>query len=520
MYIGLILCSTIAIAQVSGDFDDSFDTDGFSSVNFNDFDNDFSAMVIQNDHKIVGLGTIYQGPGNGDDFGLCRLNADGSLDTSFATNGIQLDTDIPDGQGHAIVLQPDGKIIAVGSSSPFGGAQRIAIARYNTDGSLDTTFSEDGKRLISLSNSITARSVKLQDDGKIIISGTRRSSSNYKILLLRLNADGSSDTSFNGNGIIEIDVISPVREYAEKLLIQPDGKYIIGGIIDDPNEDYNDKDIFLLRLNTDGTLDTTFNTDGKLVLDIYNADYFGDIALQSDGSIILSGSSDLEYDSSIDARVMLTKIDTNGNIDTSFATNGLFLESIIDTSDALSEYTNNLLIAPDDAIYIGGEYGTTFSFSSRKGYVARFNADGSRDMSFSDNGVVLLQSTINIVNSIKFDNNQKLIIGGTDTYADNSFRFARVFVEESLSIETLKGTNEPLLHPNPVNNELNLTIKNPKSLNSKIELLDINGRIIQSLYQGKLETTHQFDIETLNSGFYILQIQTIEGTHAIKFLKK
>jgi hypothetical protein len=185
-----------------------------------------------------------------------------------------------------------------------------------------------------------------------------------------------------------------------------------------------------------------------------------------------------------------------------------------------NEYTSHLLIAPNDDIYVGGQYGTTFSYESRKGFVARFNANGNLDTNFSNNGVVLLQSYINIVGSIGFDNDQKLVIGGTDTYSDNSYRFTRIFVEESLSLNTLQSSEEAIIYPNPVGNILNLTIKNPRALQSKIEVLDSHGRLIQHLYHGELKEAYQFDLTHFNSGFYILQIHTSEGKHGIKFLKE
>jgi len=254
-----------------------------------------NSLLIQLDGKIVAVGEA--SVNNRDYFALARYNADGSLDATFDGDGI-VTTSILDfyDAAYGAVLQTDGKIVVGGfTGGNFGTVAAFGLVRYNTDGSLDSTFDGDGKVVTDFVNGVELLySLELQPDGKIIAAGiAKTSSSKYQFALARYNADGSLDTSFGDNGIVMTTILGVGNgDYARSVALQPDGKIVMAG-----GSDFGSgTDFELVRYNTDGSLDTTFDRDGKIVTDLRAAKYgSGDIAnsiaLQSDGKVIAGGST-------------------------------------------------------------------------------------------------------------------------------------------------------------------------------------------------------------------------------------
>ncbi len=177
-------------------------------------------------------------------------------------------------------LQADGRIVVVGGSQ-FG----FAIARYLVDGQLDTSFSGDGLQVVSFGDQYfeaQANSVVLQNDGKIVVAGWVRQplGPNFysRMAMARLNGDGSLDTGFSGDGLLVLEQ----GHFAEanSVILQPDGKIVVGGVLDDFAT--------LIRLNIDGTLDTSFSGDGLVSMASVGT-LFSSLALQPDGRILASG---------------------------------------------------------------------------------------------------------------------------------------------------------------------------------------------------------------------------------------
>jgi uncharacterized delta-60 repeat protein len=224
-------------------------------------------------------------------FVICTFNlqvpawaADGDLDTSFGTGG-KVTTAIgsADDTAYSVVLQSDGKIIAVGQSDN-GANTDFAVVRYNADGSLDTSFDTDGKVTTAIgSSNDNARSVVLQSDGKIVVVGNSWSSV-YDFAVVRYNANGSLDTSFSGDGKVTTQVGGSLSDTAYSVVLQSDGKIIVAGT--------SDSDFAVVRFNADGSLDTSFDTDGKVTTPIGSGtDEAYSVVLQSDGKIIAAGYS-------------------------------------------------------------------------------------------------------------------------------------------------------------------------------------------------------------------------------------
>ena len=223
-------------------------------------------------------------------FALVRYDTDGSLDTSFGGDG-KVTTDFTRfvDDGLAVALQPDGKIVMVGGAGFGGPNERFALARYNTDGSPDTTFGGDGKLTTDFSPyPDVAFAVAIQGDGHIVVAGGARllPYPNPTWALARYDTDGSLDTSFGGDGKVTTD-FTRGDDDAYSMALQADGKIVVAGQAALRNAKFA-----LARYGTDGSLDPTFGADGKLVTNItpgYDSAF--QVVIQPDGKIVAAGTA-------------------------------------------------------------------------------------------------------------------------------------------------------------------------------------------------------------------------------------
>jgi len=334
--------SRIARLNNDGTLDDTFNSDeGFIADGFYGV---VYSVSIQADDKIIvgGSFTSYNGePCNN----IVRLNTDGSLDTSF---------DFGTGASsyvYSSVVQSDGKIIIGGNFTTYNGTARNRIARLNTDGSLDTSF-DPGTGASSY-----VYNCNMQVDGKIVIGGNFTTyNGTARNRIARLNTDGSLDTSFvPGTG---------ASSYVNTALIQPDGKIIIGGAFTSYNGTARNR---IARINTDGSLDTSFNPGTGANSYVYAS------ALQGDGKILIGGTF-TTFNSN--AQRKLARLNSDGSKDDTFDIGTGF-------DDTTSSYDiREISIQTDDKIIIGG----TFYFYNdilSNSNVIRVNTDGTLDTSFA-----------------------------------------------------------------------------------------------------------------------------------------
>jgi len=318
---------TLLRYNADGTLDTTFDTDGKLTTDIGTASNDqATSMVVQADGKILLAGD------NGNDFALVRYNTDGSLDTSFDTDG-KLTTDFGSTEnGYSMALQTDGKIIIAGGT--FSGGGDFALARYNTDGSLDTTFDTDGKLTTEIGTAIggaptsdTAYAVAVQTDGKILAAGNK----DGDFALVRYNTDGTLDTNFGGSGngvaITDFSGDGSSMEVIKSIAVQADGKIVAAGYSGVSGEDFA-----LARYNTDGTLDTSFDTDGMVTTDFGGAaDEAYAVRLQADGKIVVVGTG---KGAGTDNEFAVARYNTDGSLDTSFGTGGKLTTAITAGDDA------------------------------------------------------------------------------------------------------------------------------------------------------------------------------------------
>jgi len=272
--------------NTNGTLDNTFGTGGIVTTNFagNSFDY-IEAVALQPDGKIVAAGSLFNG--SSFLFALARYNTNGTLDDTFGTGGrVTTSFTNVDDLARAMVLQPDGKIIVAGEADTD-----IVVARYNSNGTLDTTFDGDGKAITSIGLFDAAYDVALQPDGKIVIAGEAGDGNNSDFVAARYESTGSLDLTFDGDGIVTTPIGSS-NEIATAISLQSNGKIIVGGFSFNGGND----DFALVRYNSNGMLDSSFGTGGKVTTDFSSSnDYALALTIQAGSRVIVVGSSNTNF---------------------------------------------------------------------------------------------------------------------------------------------------------------------------------------------------------------------------------
>jgi uncharacterized delta-60 repeat protein len=367
----LLVCLLAAIpfllapAQAAaGDLDPSFGTGGKVITDFGPGSNSASAVATQLDGRVVAVGRTGSG-----DFGLARFLVDGSLDPSFGSAG-KVTTDVGGAfdEAFAVMIQPDGKIVAAGGTAPGGGCCQFALARYNPDGSLDPTFDTDGKVTTPFGGDARAFDVAIQADGKILAAGSKFDPFENGFALARYNPDGSLDPTFGTAGKA-LTSFGGMADAAHGVAVQPDGKIIAAGAGGAAN------DFLVARYNPDGSLDATFGTTGKVITDFGGLDRAHDVDLQGDGKIVAAGVGGEKF--------AVARYRTDGSLDPSFDGDGKATTQFTGENIEIAEA---LAIQPEGRIVVAGSAFTSFD---RSYALARFNAEGSLDATFGTGGKVM-----------------------------------------------------------------------------------------------------------------------------------
>ncbi|TDH18484.1 hypothetical protein EXU57_23075 [Segetibacter sp. 3557_3] len=353
------------------------------------------AIAIQKDGKIVTAGQATNGPEYF--FALTRHNIDGSPDLSFDGDG-RVTTSIGANYNEAlsIAIQNDGKILAAGLSdrgSLNGNALTdFALVRYKIDGSLDSTFDFDGKVTTAFGEQAVGNAVAIQNDGKIVVAGT---SDGRRIAVARYNSDGSLDVSFGTNGKV-LSLIG-ASTFGNIIAIQPDGKILVGGTGDNGVR----FSFAVLRYNTNGTLDPSFGVGGVAFTDFGTFSSSGRaLGLYSDGKIVLAGYSETNIFGTLASTLALAKYNSDGSPDLSFDGDGK-----LTTQFDLVNGAASVEIQTDGKIIVGG---STYRNGYADSRLLRYNPNGSLDETFGYGGImeISLDPFHDIVNALELNSSR------------------------------------------------------------------------------------------------------------------
>lgn len=381
--------STLTVTTgTAGDLDTTFGGTGYVTTTIDGLAN---TIAIQTDGKILVAGS-------GTDATVVRYNTDGTLDTGFGTAGIAT---LPAGSSElsiikGLALDSNGKIVVAGVGTS-GGFFRMAAARLNSDGSLDTTFGASGifYSPFTSNGSYGAQDVAIQADGKIVLVGETAD----KFAVVRLNTDGTRDTTGFGNPNGYVTTVIQGYSHALKVAIQSDGKIVVMG--QSFTSTFTNFAATVARYNTDGTLDTTFGSPNGYVIDNRLNDPQA-MALQS-GNIVVSGGAIV---SSIYQFAML-RFDANGVSDSTFGTTGLVTTAVGGAGVSGEAYS---LALTSTGIILAGHVSTVPAVIG----VARYSANGVLDTTFgSPDGYVLTPiGTSPYPYAAIIDGNGKIVIAG------------------------------------------------------------------------------------------------------------
>jgi uncharacterized delta-60 repeat protein len=420
----LIIFGAANTKAAPGDLDPTFGSGGIVITRGSNLIHLFaaSATAIQSDGKIIVVGTGIIITQNYSHFTVARYNTDGSLDTSFGGTGIVI-TPVGnfDSRASSVAIQSDGKIVAAGNSGSGGS---FAIVRYNPNGSLDTSFGGTGIVLTPLSFFENyAYAVAIQPDGKIVAAGTSDNTGSYDFAIVRYNPNGSLDTSFGGGGIVFTQIENVSAAYA--VAIQADGKIVAAG-------NSGNSHFAVVRYNPNGSLDTSFNGTGIVItsVDSYGGSAYS-VAIQADGKIVTAGySSDGEY-----AYFALVRYNPNGSLDTSFGGTGKIIISTNNTGLAAS--AASVVIQTDGKIVAAGyiRYGNSSFFA-----VVRVNPNGSLDTTF--NGGIFTTPISNYqggLDAVAIQADGKIVVAGSiysSVPGDHAFALVRYQGNSNTNVRT------------------------------------------------------------------------------------
>lgn len=344
----------LAKLNADGSLDLSFGGgDGLATLDFGPTvagpDADLESMAIAPDGKIVAVGKLQLASA---DWVVARFNADGTPDGSFGGGDGWVATDFF-GFGdtaHGVDVGSDGRIYVTGIAN--ASSSQMAVARYTTAGVLDTTFDSDGKTFVDFFGGADfGTAIKVQPDGKVIaVGGSVQPGSYRRMVLARFNPNGSFDTSFEGDGQATADF--GAAAFARDVEVQSDGKYLVGGWIDSNPAGDDQLDFAVARFNANGTLDSAFGSGGRTVIAGTGGDQLNSYGLeiQQNGKILLGGTTN---DATLGRRAGVARLNANGTPDATFGPGGLRQFTIPGTTPGASRI-RDLELQPDGGILLAG----------------------------------------------------------------------------------------------------------------------------------------------------------------------
>ncbi|NUM36053.1 MAG: hypothetical protein HUU50_16045 [Candidatus Brocadiae bacterium] len=430
VFLLMILAMGVVAQTNPADLDTTFGTNGKTTTDFAGSNDQALALALLPNGKILAAGYADMTPKT--DFALARYNANGTLDTTFGTNG-KTTTDFFDDADVAfgMAVFPDSKIILVGSAYNGAGADPIfALAKYNANGTLDTTFGTGGKVTTTFTGTTKSHafSVIILSDGKILVGGHADAISTlWDFALAKYNADGSLDTTFGTGGKVTTD-FSNTQEQGMDMVVLADGKILLVGCTNaTPN--YN---FAMVRYNADGSLDTTFGTNGKTSTDFAGTnDIINRAVILAEGKILVTGYSGSEGGNK---NVALARYSANGILDTTFGTNGKVTTDFFGADDS----GENMKVFMNGKILV---VGSAYNGAYQDFALVRYNADGTLDTTFGTGG----KSTTNIstmhdwIADIAIQTDGKILVaGGTSDVSIFDFALAR-YMGDPVSINLQIG---------------------------------------------------------------------------------
>jgi uncharacterized delta-60 repeat protein len=432
----------------SGDLDPSFGVGGRVTTDFGGRSDHGEAVVVQADGKLVAGGWSFTLGTDADPFNegfaLARYNADGSPDTSFGAGGkVITDFGAREERATALAVQPDGKILLAGSLSLRLGGYQSAVARYNPDGSLDAGFGAGGKVVTEFGIGLQdLRALAIQPDGKVVVAGyTTAMGGVGGFLIARYDAGGVLDPSFGVGGAVVLDLAAggSGSGLANDVVVQPDGKIVVaGGAVIHPSS------FILVRLGPDGSPDPSFGSGGvvRSLTGLVSGLGVDSVELQPDGKLVAVGASAAAGPFAL----TVARYAPDGSLDPSFGTGG------VATADFEGEEQAVGLVRQDDGKLVAAAWVSEPSgiYGLR---LARFDDVGVLDASFGTGGKILSSflGRSSQAKGLTIQADGKLVAGGRGSGDGTSIDFALARYVTAVPVLDVSLDVRPGACPNPFN---------------------------------------------------------------------
>lgn len=480
-------------------------------------------MAITPNDKIVVAGN--QTPGfaphfiSGGNYAITRLNADGSLDNSFAGTGHKIFQSGSNGapilELNNLIVLPDNKIIYAGRSTTTFPSKMV-VFKINADGSFDATFGTNGQVIFS-SGPLSWHSMDalgVQSNGKLLLLGKNFDNNAPTVgSISRLNANGSTDNSFGTSGVLVPNLgFSDNQVTYNMIKVLNDNSFLVVGT--HVAQATSIRQNFVAKFDANGLLQTNFGNNGKIILPITNGErldfYNNDIEVASDGAIYINCSVNSGNGNN---SVLVYKLNSNGTLVNSYGQNGrLTLPDF--HYDSWYRYDAQL---QGDQLLVAGMVDTGVAASYK---LQRFNADGTEDLTFVNplSHITATRYALDHSFYLGLQSDNKIMLGGygkrDDKAADSIFPVVMRFVNKTSPVDTgtsvvnIKDQNRIKVFPNPVGNQL--YIRGMKT-NAELMIFDISGKAMINTHLSGA-TPEQVDCSQLAAGIYWLYIREASGT--------
>lgn len=474
------------------------------------------SVLLQKDGKIITVGEVQRGLTA--NIFLARFLRDGTVDLSFGSKGYIH-------YGHSgydelfqAQLQSDGKIVAV----ILSGGKKYLI-RFTSSG-LDSSFGENG--LVQLAHA--GNSIDIDKDDRIIVGETTMDQGNSVCAVQRFYKNGNPDSSYGINNLSSIS-IGKGNTLETRIKLDKNGKIIVGCTLVKTIK----ADFIIIRFNSNGTIDSSFSDSGWIDLKYLNTGGLTAMAIQDDNKIIAGGYTNQEKD--LNENFILTRIQTNGIVDSSFGIKGSVITDFNYNPNAYpkkQDYLSALIIQNDNKIIAAG-YTYKYLFGNDEFALCRYNVNGELDTSFGLRGQVRTKFTDNIdsrANDAILQPDGKILLAGyyePENGAGNGGEIAMArYVEEKFTSEkqnvfssiTESKKNLITVYPNPTKNILHIEGLNA-TVQCDVKIINENGSIVLSTQINK-NTSCNLNIQNLSSGVYYVSFISNQNTITKKFIKE
>lgn len=508
----LCLLWTHAAFSQAGNYDSTFHIDGITGYFFDDLFVTAGQVKLQDDGKLVVAGSLISLANGTSEFITMRFTSSGLLDSSFNATGIAFANINYNEGAYGVVIQQDGKIVVAGVTAPTSNDLAILVVRYLEDGSLDPDFGTDGILTINLSSDWeNANAIGIFPNGKLVVGGGAYASSSdggYAALIV-LNEDGTLDTGFGSNGVLLISSPSGIPAITS-LAVQSDEKILATGRWKDGIY----YDLFISRVDTNGFFDPDFSDDGMVVISVSgNNDFPHKIITQPDSKIVVAGTTNFTTQMNF-----VLRCETDGTLDSSFAMDGISAF----TFDQYAGGCEGIAIQSDGKFVLSGykddQYGinhaTVGRINSAGTIDSTFGTDGFVYLAGDRYRDVLIQPDHKIValgdHAVNpFGSEVFLARYLNDIYPTGAVQFPG-------------DVSSLIIYPDPVTDLAIIEYELSQPSMVTLNLSDLSGKVFRTLISGnKVAGRHkkEFSFSQFASGIYLLQLKVNEKSVAVKIVK-